>query len=297
MAHDSVVAGFEEYLTVEIRLAPLSVATYLTECRIYLSFLETQKKASPCATASDVIEYLLDRQLHGASQPTIAKAISALRSLHQFLLLEGICPENPVALLDAPRLNRPIPRVLSEGEVDRFLSVIDVTTPLGVRDRALFELIYSSGLRVSEAVNLTLEAVFLEQGMVRVVGKGKRERLAPLGKIAQEWLHRYLQESRHQLLSKKTTRRENALFLNWRGTRLSRKGMWKRFREIARRAGLEAKIHTLRHSYATHLLRGGADLRSVQELLGHQDIGTTQIYTHVDDAELAAYHKKFHPRG
>ena len=295
MAPDEIAAGFEEYLSVELRLAHLTVETYVTECNIYLRFLAETGTSPADVTPLSVIEYLVHRQVNSASQKTIAKAISALRCFFSYAVLEGVCAENPVELIEVPKIIRRIPLVLKEEEVELFLSTIDISTSAGIRDRALFELIYSCGLRVSEAVSLTVDAVFLKEGYVRVMGKGSKERLVPMGQCARDWLETYLNESRPHLLKK--GKHHSELFLNYRGGGLSRKGMWKRFHEISRISGIEAKIHTLRHSFATHLLRGGADLRSVQELLGHQDISTTEIYTHVHEDELKRYHKTFHPRG
>ena len=286
---------FEDYLAVEIRLTRASVSTYLTECRTFFDYLTGREKDATEVTAQVIIEYLVQRQLGGISQKTIAKSISILRAFFRCLVLEKYCEENPVELIETPKMSLSIPKVLSEEDVDAFLSAIDVSKPLGVRDRALFELIYSCGLRVSEAVALSMESLYLDEGFIRVLGKGRKERLVPLGRAAHLGLQKYLRETRGLLL--KTNQRPTALFLNFRGRRLSRKGIWKRFHEIAQKAGITAKVHTLRHSFATHLLRGGADLRSVQELLGHQDITTTQIYTHVDEKELREYHRKYHPRG
>ncbi len=212
----------------------------------------------------------------------------------------GLSLGNPAAALERPRATRRIPRVFSVEEVERFLAAIDVDTPPGVRDRALFELIYACGLRVSEAVALDIGSVRLDDGSVRVLGKGARERIVPLGDVAAAWLARYLHGARGKLRRTRTSAgvgAENALFLNQRGGRLSRKGIWKRFNELMTRAGLTGKVHTLRHSFATHLLGGGADLRSVQELLGHADITTTQIYTHVDRDDLKQQHRRYHPHG
>jgi integrase/recombinase XerD len=287
-----ILSDFEDYLNAELRLAGISVSTYLVECRIYLEYLERNEQKVESVTGSDLISFLVERQVSGISQRTIAKTISAVRSLFTFLVLEGTLAANPADLIETPRIPRKIPRVFSRQEIDKLFSHFNISTPAGLRDRALFELIYSAGLRVSEAVNLSPDRVFLNEGMLHITGKGSKDRYSPLGEIAVMWLRRYLAEAR-PILAKGN--RVGYLFLNRRGQRLTRKGMWKRFKETAARAGLEGKIHTLRHSYATHMLAGGADLRSVQELLGHADIGTTQIYTHVGKKELKAYHDKYHP--
>ena len=287
-----ILSDFEDYLNAELRLAGISVSTYLVECRIYLEYLERNGQKVGSVTGSDLISFLVERQVSGISQRTIAKTISAVRSLFTFLVLDGTLAANPADLIETPRIPRKIPRVFSRQEIDELFSHFNISTPTGLRDRALFELIYSAGLRVSEAVNLSLDRVFLNEGMLHITGKGSKDRYSPLGEIAVMWLRRYLTEARPILAR---GNRVGYLFLNRRGQSLTRKGMWKRFKETADRAGLEGKIHTLRHSYATHMLAGGADLRSVQELLGHADIGTTQIYTHVGEKELKAYHDKYHP--
>jgi integrase/recombinase XerD len=194
-----------------------------------------------------------------------------------------------------PKAESAIPSVFSLDEVELFLSSIDIGDPLGLRDRALFELIYSCGLRVSEAIALDLGSVYSKESLVRVTGKGNKERLVPIGETAIFWLKKYLSDSRPSLVA--DIKKGMWVFLSRRGKCLGRKGVWKRFKEICMKAGIEGKVHTLRHSFATHLLSGGADLRSVQELLGHADISTTQVYTHVDEPVLHKAHKKYHPRG
>jgi integrase/recombinase XerD len=227
------------------------------------------------------------------SPRSIGRILSSLGSYYGFLIENGDCSVDPTSLVEKPRIKRRLPDVLSLDEVEAFLAAIDESTPNGVRDRALFELIYSCGLRISEASDLRMDRVYLEEGLVRVLGKGSKERVVPMGGEAIERLKAYFLEARGTLLK---GGRSEYVFVNRSGKRLTRKGIWKRFTETRERAGLEAKVHTLRHSFATHLLSGGADLRSVQELLGHADISTTQIYTHIDAEELHRYHTDFHPR-
>jgi integrase/recombinase XerD len=286
---------FSDYLTAELALSPLTVATYSAEARAFISFLSTQGKDAVRTVPGDVIGYIVARQLEGADPRTVAKALSAVRAFFRFLVLEGEIASNPARLVESPRVTRKIPRFLSIEEVDRLLSFLDPRTPLGARDAAVFELIYSSGLRASEAVDLTLERISLSEGIVRVMGKGARERLVPLGNRAKERMRLYLEEARPVLL--RGRRATNSVFLGRGGRTLSRKGLWKSLKKLALKAGLQSKVHTLRHSFATHLLAGGADLRSVQELLGHADISTTQIYTHVSNEALRRLHEQMHPRG
>ncbi len=204
--------------------------------------------------------------------------------------MERVRLDNPALTIESPRREKKLPRAFSPEQVERLLSAIPLDTPNGIRDRALFELVYSCGLRVSEAVSLSLPDVRFRERVVFIKGKGNKERIVPFGSEAESRLRAWLEGPRAELSGNS---RCDAVFLNNRGTRLSRKGIWKRFQEIEARAGVTGKIHTFRHSFATHLLSGGADLRSVQELLGHADISTTQIYTHVDDDSLALYHADF----
>jgi integrase/recombinase XerD len=284
---------FEAHLRLDMGHAQQTVDTYLLECRAFLEWRDRQP-AGEASEADRVMDYLLARKLENLDERTIAKSLSAIRSLYRFLVSRGEAASNPADLIETPRIQRRVPRVFSVEEVERLLACIDAGTPAGIRDRALFELIYSCGLRVSEAADLTLERLNFREAAVRVVGKGSRERWVPLGEVASAWLRRYLEAGRPELASRRAV---PWVFLNHRGERLSRKGMWKRFKEIAAKAGVDGKIHTLRHSYATHLLQGGADLRAVQELLGHADIMTTQIYTHIGRRELQDYHRRYHPRG
>ncbi len=290
-----LLANFKAYLAVEQRLSPLTVNAYLSEAELFLRYLQVNQLDLKSAGTTEVVEYLIDRQLQGVSQRTTARILSSLRSFFGFLQEEGLTEHNPVHVLETPRIPRKIPVGLTPEEVDGFLAKIDIDNPLGLRDRALFELIYSCGLRVSEAAQLTVNSIFIKEGVIRISGKGDRQRLVPLAGEASVWLKSYLDRGRPLLLRK--NRLESALFLNYLGKGLSRNGIGKRFKDIAARAGIEAKVHTLRHSFATHLLQGGAGLRSVQELLGHADITTTQIYTHVGEEELKRFHKQYHPRG
>jgi len=284
--------AFAAYLTMELRLSMATVSVYTLEARLLLDYCAPRPPEE--LAGADLIQYLVHRQLEGASRKTTAKSLSALRAFFAFLQREGLAQANPAEDVEAPRIPRRIPEVFSREEVERLLAAIDLNTPGGVRDRFLFELIYSCGLRVSEAAELTLERIYKSEKFLRVLGKGGKERIVPIGELALEWLERYLNQARPALVR---GRRLASLFVNHLGQPLTRKGMWKRFKGYALEAGVAGKIHTLRHSFATHLLKGGADLRTVQVLLGHADIGTTQIYTHVEESELAEYHRLYHPRG
>jgi integrase/recombinase XerD len=285
---------FYTYLLSELGLARRTVETYLREYDLFHLYLRDHG-LEPCSCGSrELMAYLAKRRQGGVDERTVAKILSALRSFFQFLMREGQRQDNPALRLESPKTCQRLPDVLSVDQVEGILELVDLSSPLGMRDRALYELIYSCGLRISEAVELELQHLFLKEGFIRVSGKGDKERLVPVGDEAAHWLRQYLDHARGQLVKLQT--RSEQVFLNANGGGLSRKGMWKRFKELTLRAGVSAKVHTLRHSYATHLLEGGADLRSVQELLGHTAISTTQIYTHLDKDDLGLYHQDYHPR-
>lgn len=293
---DKLVAEYEVYLRHNLRVADSTTATYIAEARRFGFWLKLISSDPRSIGVSDIESYIAGRSLSKAlTARTISRVFSSLRSLFGFLKSAGIRSDDPSLNAERPKVGRKLPRIFELGEIEKFLGNIELDTPFGTRDRTLFELIYSCGLRVSEAVELELSQLHLKEGLIRTRGKGDKERLIPLGDEALRWLQRYLNEARPLLL--KGPSRLDRVFLNNRGEGLSRKGMWKRFKGIAKRAQVDGKIHTLRHSFATHLLRGGADLRSVQELLGHADISTTQIYTHLNRDDLSHAHKEFHPRG
>jgi integrase/recombinase XerD len=272
--------------------ADLTARTYVESARSFLRWCQQEQLKLGSVTAQELFYYLAWRKTSPCDELTIAKDISALRSLGAFLVRSKIWKENYAALLDRPKPTRSLPRVLSVDQVDLFLASIDVSTPLGIRDRALFELIYSCGLRISEASSLKIINVHLHERIIIVSGKGNKERMVPFGEAALVRLREYVEMVRPVLVHGRVV---PELFLNYKGSAMSRKGIWKRFQEYEVRSGIHAKVHTLRHSFATHLLAGGADLRSVQELLGHADLATTQIYTHVDDRQLQEGHAAYFP--
>jgi len=293
---ERLLAEYEAYLRHNLRVADSTNATYIAEARSFGRWLDLTSLDPRRLAATDIESYVAGRgSSESLSARTISRIFSSLRSLFGFLKSIGLRSDNPSLDTERPRVGRNLPRVFELGEIEKFLGKIELDTPFGTRDRTLFELIYSCGLRVSEAVELEISQLHLKEGLIRARGKGDKERLIPLGDEALRWLQRYLSEARPLLL--KDSLKLDRVFLNNRGGGLSRKGMWKRFKDIAKRAQVSGKIHTLRHSFATHLLRGGADLRSVQELLGHADISTTQIYTHLNREDLSRAHKEFHPRG
>lgn len=290
---DDLLERYRAYLLTARRRSPLTAEVYLREARGLE--LRLSERGSDVRTVSprELLEYLVERRSSGLSSTTMARVVSSVRSLFRFLRLENLRPDDPSELIETPRLERALPDVLALEEIDRLLASIDVSDPGGIRDRALFELIYSCGLRISEAAGLTFDSLFLRERMLRVTGKRRKERIVPFGENAARWLALYLDTARPALAK---GRRSDRVFLNHLGKGISRKGVWKRFSQVRDLSGVGGKVHTLRHSFATHLLAGGADLRTVQELLGHSDIATTQIYTHVDPEALGEYHREYFPR-
>lgn len=292
---DRRIKDYTSYLVAERRLSKQTIETYGRDCAAFVDYCVRENLDIVSISSDVLIRYIIDRQLTGASQGTIAKNVSALRSLYRFFQLENLREDDPTELLDMPKIVRSIPRVLSEEEVDKFLCSIPLEHPVGLRDRAMFEMVYSCGLRISEVSGVRLSQVYLSEGIVRISGKGSKERVVPLGEVSIHWIRQYLEKGRP--FFEKREKPCDRLYLSQRGAGLSRKSIWKRFKMFSSVAGIDAKVHTLRHSFATHLLKGGADLRAVQELLGHADIGTTQIYTHLDRKHLKQTHARFHPRG
>ena len=285
------LARFHTDLLLVERLSKESAETYRYEAEIFLHWLQKNKIKLVDVTVQNLVYFLAWRKTTDHAPLTLSKDISSLRSFGSYVERMGIWPENLALLIERPKASRALPRVLSVQQVEKILSAIDDSTKVGKRDSALFELIYSCGLRISEACGLLMENLHLNEHLVLVHGKGDKERIVPFGETAKEKLEKYLFEARPELVGSKIV---PEVFVNYRGEPISRKGVWKKFKELNILAGVDAKVHTLRHSFATHLLAGGADLRSVQELLGHSDLATTQIYTHVTDAHLREIHEKFH---
>jgi integrase/recombinase XerD len=274
------------------RHSTLTASTYESEIQFFLQWLDSVSLDISQIHALDLGVYLEKRRsVNNIDGRTAAKVISVLRSFFRFLIDENIRTDNPADVLEMPKRPEHLPAVLTKETVDRMLELVDTKTPFGIRNRAIYEFIYSSGLRISETVSLNCNDIASE-GVVKVLGKGGKERLVVFGEQAKAWLKRYLDEARPKLLGKKPSK---ALFLSKDGKRLSRKGIWKNYAFIAELAGISSKLHTLRHTFATELLAGGADLRSVQELLGHADLTTTQIYTHVN-SRLQESHRQFLPK-
>lgn len=294
----ALIEEFINYLSVERGLAKNTLMAYRQDLEAYAGYLEKQHGLkTPDGIKRELItSYMQGQKKSGLSPRSIARSLAAIRMFHRFLVRENFSQEDPVDLVDTPKAWRRVPDVMSQAEIDAMIRAADGRDWQSIRDRAVLELFYASGLRVSELVDLRVDSVNFDVGFVRCVGKGSKERLIPVGKTALDVLARYLKGARGRVLK---GRQVDAFFISRLGKKISRQSIWKVIKFYARKAGIKKAIkpHTLRHTFATHLLEHGADLRSVQEMLGHSDISTTQIYTHVDRDRLRTIHKKFHPRG
>ena len=297
-AGDSVeIERFLDVLWMEGGLSDNTLAAYRNDLRGLASWLAVHHQAGLVAAGpAQLLEYLAFRYNAGAKVRSSARLLSSLRRFYRYLVRENRIAEDPSARIAAPKLGRPLPTALSEAQVEALLEAPDISQPLGLRDRAMLELLYACGLRVSELVDLRLEQLNLRQGVVRVFGKGSKERLVPLGEAAVNELDRYLAEGRGDLLH---GRLSDFLFPGRGGEPLTRQAFWYRIKAYARKAEIRTPLspHSLRHAFATHLVNHGADLRVVQLLLGHSDLSTTQIYTHVARERLRELHAQHHPRG
>ncbi len=293
---EDLLRPYLEMLQVEKALSHNSKVAYQRDLREHLKYLADQGISFPDGVKrADVLSFTLHLREAGRASSTIARKVSALRGFYAFLTDEKIIGRDPTQDFTAPHLNRPLPKILSLDEVERLLGAPDPKTPMGLRDRAMLEVLYATGLRVSELVGLRLVDLNLRVGFLRCIGKGNKERVVPLNETAVEKLEAYLQEGRGDILGE---RRSPALFVTRLGGKMSRVAFWKLIKRYAVAAGIRkpSSPHVLRHSFATHLLERGADLRVIQDLLGHADISTTQIYTHLERARLLEIHRKFHPR-
>ena len=290
------IDDFLNHLKVEKGLAILTLEAYSRDLRRYAEWLaERGIESAAGVSRKDVSDFLLSLARRKLDPKSINRNLVAVRGLHKFLKRERRVAIDPTELVTGPKTWRKVPQVLSLVEVDRLIAAPDENTPLGERDRAMLEVLYASGLRVSELVGLTLDQLDLQRGLIRAFGKGSKERLVPMGEVAVTRVREFLAGPRNRLLQ---GRASHFVFVNRNGARMSRQGFWKNLRKYALLAGINRRIspHKLRHSFATHLLERGADLRTVQAMLGHADISTTQIYTHVNRARLKAIHAQFHPR-
>ena len=291
-----LVERFLESLWMEKGLSPHTVAAYRSDLAQYQGWLQERGVELHGSGREAILDHLAWRLNAGYQARSTARFLSGLRGFYRFLLREGLIEQDPTLQVELPQLGRPLPKSLSEADVEALLAAPDIGEPIGLRDRAMLEVLYACGLRVTELISLTLEQVNLRQGVLRVFGKGSKERLVPLGEEAMVWVARYVRDSRPLLLDGKPS---DVLFPSLRGEQMTRQTFWYRIKHQARVAGISKSLspHTLRHAFATHLLNHGANLRVVQMLLGHSDLSTTQIYTHVARARLQALHEAHHPRG
>ncbi len=294
-----ILKDFFNHLRVERNLAKNTIESYSIDINRYVNFLKEQKVSKPenikISLLYDFIDILNEIPLAAAS---ISRNFSSIRMFHEFMMNEGYVKKDITENIISPKIPKRLPKVLSINEIEKILNVIDITKILGIRDRAMLELLYACGLRISELLKLRLSSIFFDEEIIRVFGKGNKERIIPFGNEARKWLKKYINYIRPELKKKNILKAEDFIFLNARGGPLSRMGVWKIIQQHVKSAGIYKKVspHTFRHSFATHLLEGGADLRAVQEMLGHSDISTTQIYTHLDRDYLKEIHKTFHPR-
>jgi integrase/recombinase XerD len=287
---------FLDHVGLERGLADNTTEAYERDLTRYLEVLTDLGTFSVEDISQKDVSALLNLLTEmGLEASSVARNLTAVRMFHRFLVAEEFVHNDPTEHLKPPKLGRKLPSVLNIYEIERLMLATDLETPLGIRDRALLEILYGAGVRVSELTSLSRSDLFFDMEVIRVFGKGSRERVVPIGSEGIEWVTTYLNNIRPTLVKPDTG---NEVFLNFRGGKLSRMGVWKILRQYVGIAGIEKKVspHTMRHSFATHLLEGGADLRAVQEMLGHADISTTQIYTHVDREYLKEVHKTFHPR-
>jgi len=289
------IDSYLRHLEVSRRLASNSLEAYSRDLGRLAAFAEKKGTALEALTLHDLEAFVRDLMTAGLSPASTARGVAAVRGFYKYLRLNGLIPANPADDLRSPRSFKTLPKFLSTEDVDALLAAPDVTTPRGLRDRALIELLYATGLRVSELVGLRIADVRLNEGFLKTIGKGSKERIVPIGDEAASWVGKYLKDAR-PILTKK--REVPWLFLNNRGQRLSRVGFWKGLKAYGAKARIRGaqSPHVLRHSFATHLLDRGADLRAIQAMLGHADLSTTQIYTHVLEARLRQVYDRFHPR-
>ncbi len=292
----ALIELFLDSLWVERGVSDHTLKAYGSDLQGLSLALDKKGKDLRSAARQDLLDYLAKRVQQGAKPRTTARLLSSLRRFYQYLLREGRINQEPTAQIDAPKLGRPLPKSLTEEDVENLLAAPNIEALLGLRDRAMLELLYASGLRVSELVGLKLGEVSMTQGVVRIVGKGGKERLVPMGEECLEWLQTYMNDARAEILSGRVA---DAVFVTRRGDAMTRQAFWYLIKRYARQAEIKTDLspHTMRHAFATHLLNHGADLRVLQMLLGHSDLSTTQIYTHVARERLKSLHATHHPRG
>jgi len=295
-APEAIIDRFLDTIWMERGLSVNTLGAYRADLMALKRWLAKRDTSLIFATRADLLAFIAWRAKEGAKPRSTARQLSSFRRFYRFILREGMIAEDPTARIDMPKIGRSLPRSLTESEVESLLAAPDTHDPLGHRDRTMLEVLYATGLRVTELINLRHSEINLTQGVLRVRGKGERERLIPLGDESQNWLRDFLAGPRVEILLERHT---DYLFPTRRGDRMTRQAFWHIIKRYAKKAEIEGKLspHTLRHAFATHLLNNGADLRVVQMLLGHSDLSTTQIYTHVARARMKELHSQHHPRG
>ena len=294
MQNLALIDQFLDAVWVEQGLSANTLSAYGSDLRIFANWLNTKSMLE--VNTGDLSKFLASRYQEGIGNRSSARILSSLRRFYGYYIRENSITIDPTALIESPHIGKPLPHSLTEEDVDSLLNAPETVTVLGFRDKTMLEMLYATGLRVSELVNLKLDQVSLRQGVVRIIGKGNKERLVPVGEEAMSWLEKYLGDTRKNLLAK---RQCDYVFVTNRGDSMTRQAFWHIIKRHAKVAGISKTLspHTLRHAFATHLLNHGADLRVVQLLLGHSDLSTTQIYTHIARERLKEVHAKFHPRG
>lgn len=301
MHYQEELTRYLQFIKLEKSLSKNSITSYENDLRRYLKFLSDDLRIQDLSgvTLQHIENYLEELSAMDLSVSSIARNVSSIRGFHEFAVVEGIAEANPAELIELPKKAQNLPEVLNQEEVAAIIDIPNRENDAGIRNAAILETLYATGMRVSELVSLDLDSMIFEIGFIRVIGKGNKERLVPVGEMAQSALEHYIETVRPKFQSDKNPQKaENKVFLSQRGNPLSRMSIWNIVNDAAKRAGIEKNVypHIFRHSFATHLLEGGADLRAVQEMLGHASIITTEIYTHVDRSLLHQVHKEFHPR-
>lgn len=289
--------AFMSYLAVDKGLSVNTQSAYRQDLACFMRFLDKRKATLTGAKAADIDAYLRSLKARGLSTTSMARGLTTLRGFYKFLLMNKDIPASPCERIDMPKLTRRLPRFLTLDEVEKLLESPPLTDFLGIRDRVMLEVLYATGFRVSELINIRLNDLDMQRGVITTIGKGEKERIVPIGEVAMKWIKRYVDGARGGILGDKDS---GYLFVTNRASAMTRQNFWTIIKKYAARAGIEAdriKPHAVRHSFATHLLERGVDLRHLQAMLGHADISTTQIYTHVMSERLKGLHEKHHPRG
>ena len=297
MNWNNALHDYQHYLKIERGLSENSISSYSNDVKKLIHYLEENKmNDSPVSINEEVVQQFIYHSAKSVNPRTQARQISGLRNFFDYLIFEDYRKNNPTDLLESPKIGRKLPDTLSEKDIDKIISQIDLSKPEGERNRAMLETLYSCGLRVSELTNLKISDLFFEEGFIRVIGKGNKQRFVPINLYTIKFIHIYKNQIRSKIKTQKGF--EDTLFLNRRGKQLTRNMVFMILKDLVQKAGISKKVspHTFRHSFATHLLENGADLRAIQQMLGHESITTTEIYMHLDKSFLKAVVEKFHPR-